>query len=446
MAAPEMHDVRNAPSKKLQGMKAIVDCNSFYCSCERVFRPDLWHKPVVVLSNNDGCIVSRTDEAKKLGVGMAAPYYQNKEAIERNDVTVFSSNYHLYGDLSMRVMDTLRVLVGKDNVEVYSVDEAFIDLATVPSEQLHEVAKEIKETVELWTGIKVSIGVAPTKVLAKVANRLSKKDKHKTDCLIVLDTEQKIMEALEKTAVEDIWGVGYRSAPRLKQLWSIYDGLQLRNMNEEWARANLGGVVGVRLLRELRGEQSIKMKEPLDKKEMIATTRMFGRPVEELQDLKEAVATYTSRAAEKLRRQSCAAKFIGVFVVTNDYEGRQYQYNPQTKHNHIQLLQPTSHTNELIRNALPLVEKLYRPGSRYLKAGVTLGGLVPDESIQGNIFKSQAANHQRILMEAMDNINISMRDDAVKYVASGLTRNWKMRQEMRSGRYTTRWEELFEVH
>ncbi len=383
---------------------------------------------------------------------MAAPYYQNKDIIEKNEVAVFSSNYNLYGDLSMRVMDTLRNLVGEDKVEVYSVDEAFLDLSMIPHEQLDTVAKEIKKTVEQWTGINVSIGVAPTKVLAKVANRLSKKDKQKTGCIMVLDTEEKTIDALRRTAVEDIWGVGYRYATKLKQLWSIYDGLQLRNMNEEWASVHLGGVVGARLIKELKGEQAIEMKDPLNQKKMIATTRMFGKPVFELNDLKEAVATYTSRAAEKLRRQYCAAKFIDVFVVTNNYEGNQYQYNPQTQHKYTRLLQATSHTNELISNAVPLVEKLYKHGSKYLKAGVMLGGLVPDESIQGNIFKNNSENHQRVLMEAMDNINFrmdninfSMRDDAVKYVASGLKRNWKMRQEMRSGRYTTRWDELFEI-
>ena len=432
-------------------MKAVVDCNSFYCSCERVFRPDLWDKPVVVLSNNDGCIVSRTDEAKKLGVGMAAPYYQNKEVIEKNDVTVFSSNYNLYGDLSMRVMDTLRDLLGEDKVEVYSVDEAFLDLSMVAHKQLQEVSEKIKQTVELWTGIKVSAGVAPTKVLAKVANRLSKKDKQKTGCIMVLDTEEEIINALKQTAVEDIWGVGYRYATKLKELWSIYDGLQLRNMSEDWAKLYLGGVVGTRLIRELKGIPCIKMKDPLEQKKMIVTTRMFGKPVHELNDLKEAVATYTSKAAEKLRRQYCAAKSIDVFLVTNDPDsnragGNQYQYNPQTKHDYVRLPQATSHTNELIRNAVPLVEKLFQPGSKYLKAGVMLGGLVPDESIQGNIFKNNSENHQRMLMETMDNINFSMRDDVIKYVASGLKRNWKMRQEMRSGRYTTRWNELFEVH
>jgi DNA polymerase V len=426
-------------------MKAIVDCNSFYCSCERVFRPDLAEKPVVVLSNNDGCIVSRTDEAKQLGVGMAAPYYQNKDVIQKNDVAVFSSNYNLYGDLSMRVMDVLRELVGDDKVEVYSVDEAFLDLEMIPGNQLQLAAEHIKEIVEQWTGIKVSIGVAPTKVLAKVANRLSKKDKKGTEGVLVIDTEEKIIDALKRTAVEDIWGVGYRYATKLKQLWSIYDGLQLRNMNEEWARVNMGGVVGTRLIRELKGIPCIEMKDPLEKKKMITTTRMFGKPVTELKDLKEAVATYTSRAAEKLRRQLCAANFMNVLVVTNDYKDNQYEYIPQTKHLHTKLLQPTSHTNELIKEAVSLIEKLYQPGSRYLKAGVILGGLVPDISIQGDIFKSETANHRRLLMEAMDNINFSMRDDVVKYVASGLKRNWKMRQELRSGRYTTRWDELFEV-
>jgi len=188
------------------------------------------------------------------------------------------------------------------------------------------------------------------------------------------------------------------------------------------------------------------MRDPLEQKKMIATTRMFGKPVQELDDLKEAVATFTSRAAEKLRRQFCAAKLINVFLVSNDPTAGAYSYNPQTKYSHTQLLQPTSHTNELIKGAIPLVEKLFHQGSKYLKAGVVLSGLVPDESIQGNIFKTELANHRRILMGAMDNINFSMRDDLVKYVASGLKRNWKMRQEMRSRRYTTRWDELYEVH
>ena len=197
-------------------MKAIVDCNNFYCSCERLFKPSLDRKPVIVLSNNDGCIISRTDEAKKLGVGMAAPYYQNKDVIEKNDVAVFSSNYNLYGDLSMKVMDALRILAGEQRVEVYSVDEAFLDLSMIPEDKLYEAAKEIKEVTEQWTGIKVSIGVAPTKVLSKVANKLSKKDKQGTNGIMVLDTVEEIKNALEQTQISDLWGVGRQYATRLK--------------------------------------------------------------------------------------------------------------------------------------------------------------------------------------------------------------------------------------
>jgi len=311
-------------------MIAIVDCNSFYCSCERLFRPDLDNKPVVVLSNNDGCIISRTDEAKKIGVGMAAPYYQNKEIIEKNKVAVFSSNYNLYGDLSMRVMDTLRYLVGEQQVEVYSVDEAFLKLDMIPDNNMHQACQQIKETVEQWTGIKVSVGAGPSKVLSKVANKLSKKNKKESQGVMVLQSIHEIKEALERTRIDDIWGVGRQYAIKLHNL-GIDDGWQLRNMPEEWARKNMGGVVGTRLIRELRGIPCIPMKDPLETKKMIATTRMFGTPVFALNEIKEAVATYVSRAAEKLRRQYSAASSLQVFVVTNGYRKDKYEYNPQSR-------------------------------------------------------------------------------------------------------------------
>ena len=425
-------------------MKAIVDCNSFYCSCERLFQPALQDKPVVVLSNNDGCIISRTDEAKQLGVGMAAPYYQNRDIIEKNNVAVFSSNYNLYGDLSMRVMDTLRWFIGSEKVEVYSVDEAFLDLDCVPAEQLEPVAAQLKKLVEQWTGIAVSVGAAPSKVLSKVANRLAKKDKKGSQGVWVLKDAASIQEALERTAVDDIWGVGRRYAMKLHQL-GIDNGWQLSKMPEEWARKNLGGVVGVRLIKELNGETCIPMKDPLEVKKMIATTRMFGRPVFGLAEIKEAVATYTSRAAEKLRRQYAVASFLQVFVVTNGNSNEPYNYNPQSRYQYSTLANPTADTSELIRHALPLAEKLYQPGCKYLKAGVILSGLSPDHSLQGNLFTTEGLYKQRSLMEAVDNINFSHRNDIIKYAASGLTRNWKMRQERRSQRYTTRWDELFEI-
>lgn len=422
-------------------MKAIVDCNSFYAACERLFRPDLQQKPVVVLSNNDGCIVSRTDEAKALGIRMAGPYYEHKKEIEAHGVAVFSSNYHLYGDLSWRVMETLRRFA--PSVEVYSVDECFLNLDGMAETNLYEYALFLKRITEEWTGIPVSIGVAPTKVLSKVANRLAKKDKQGTKGVLVLDSAETQRQALERTPVGDLWGVGGASVRKL-ELFNITNGWQLRNCSEEWARKNLGGVVGVRLIRELRGEPCIEMKDPLVTKKMIATTRMFGKPVFALTDLQEAVSTYITRAAEKLRRQHGAARMLSVFVVTNDY-GNEYAYKPSTHTRYTILDSPTSLTHVLIAAAMPLLDQLYRSGSRYLKAGVTLAGIVPDESVQGNLFEAPAVREQQHLMHLIDNVNFSMRNDILQFARSGMNRHWKMRQELRSKRFTTRWEELFEI-
>ncbi len=375
---------------------------------------------------------------------MAGPYFMAKPLIKKHQVAVFSSNYNLYGDLSWRVMETLRMMLGKKNVEVYSVDEAFVDLGIFPPEDLQAVAKEIRQTVEQWTGIKVSVGVAPTKVLAKLANRLSKKDKYKTGCVMVLDTEDKIIEALRKTAVGDIWGVGYQYAQKLKEHWCIYDALQLRNVSEEFAKTHLGGVVGARLIRELKGIASKEMEDELVNKKMIATTRMFGSPVEDIASIKEAVATYTSRAAEKLRRQSGAARTISVFVVAKG-ENHNVDYRGATHGDSVTLPAATSFTNELIKSAVAIVDRLFKKGTQYKKAGVMLSGIVPDMSIQGNMFLPENKNCERKLMDMIDNVNFSQRDDVLKFAASGTTRDWKMRQELRSPRYTTRWDELFEV-
>ena len=424
------------------GWYAIVDCNSFYCSCERVFRPDLWNKPVVVLSNNDGCIISRSDEARQLGVDMAGPYFQARHIIEKNDIAVFSSNYHLYGDMSRRVMETLRVLVGESSkVEVYSVDEAFLDLSHIPAGQLTDYAHHIKATVEQWTGISVSIGIAPTKTLAKLANRLAKKNKKASGCVKVLLTEEQQRVALQETRVDDLWGVGRAYAVKLIN-WGITSAWELRNMPEEWAHRNMGGVTGLRLIRELRGTQSIMMEEELVDKKMIATTRMFGRPVTDVRELKEAVATYISRAAEKLRRQQSAAKVVGVFIVSREQDHLANFQRGATIHSYATLDNATSQTQELIKPAIRLVEQLFENGKVYKKAGVMLSGLVPDSSLQGNLFVPPSQNQHRFLMHTIDNINFSMRDDTVKFGSSGMSKNWKMRQERRSDRYSTRWEDL----
>jgi len=425
-------------------MIAILDCNSFYCSCERVFKPELENKPVVVLSNNDGCIIARSDEAKKIGVGMAGPYFKAKPLIEEYGVTVFSSNYNLYGDMSWRVMETLRVMMGKENVEVYSVDECFISLAHIPREKLHETAATLKETVEMWTGIKVSVGVAPTKVLSKVANRLAKKNKAVTNCVLVLDSPRKVEQALQKTLVEDIWGVGGQYAEKLKRE-NILTAYDLSKKDVNWCRKNLGGVVGERLLRELKGEMSRKMEAPLIEKKIIATTRMFGNPVTDIKSIKEAVATYTARAAEKLRRQYGAAKTISVFVVPKEQNFNTKFRQGSSIGSYTRLLQATSLTNELIKPALKLVDKLFEEGRIYKKAGVMLSDIVPDNSIQSDLFLSNNKNQERLLMSMIDNINSSMRDDVLKFAASGTVRNWKMQKNFHSPRYTTRWDEICTV-
>ena len=434
--------IKQKPSKQ---MFAIVDCNSFYCSCERVFRPDIWQKPVVVLSNNDGCIISRSDEAKALGVEMAGPYFKSKPIIEEYGVATFSSNYNLYCDMSWRVMETLRHIAGKENVEVYSVDEAFINLKEFSNKNLQQFAMEIRKTVEQWTGIAVSVGIAPTKVLSKVANRLSKKNKKISECIMVIGTEEEINDALCKTMVDDIWGVGRQYAIKLHN-FGIHDAYQLKQMPVEWAAKNLGGVVGARLIKELKGEPAIELKDELKTKKMIATTRMFGTPAKTLNAIKEAVATYTSRAAEKLRRQTGAASVITVFAVPKEEvkPGERFRHGPTVSKSVI-LPQPTSTTNDLIKPALQLVTALFEEGKIYKKAGVVLSGIVPDENIQANLFVPASKNNGRMLMSTIDNLNFSMRDDIIKFASSGTERNWKMRQELRSPRYTSRWDELREV-
>lgn len=425
-------------------MRAIIDCNNFYCSCERLFKPALKNIPVVVLSNNDGCIISRSDEAKKLGLKMAAPYFMVKPFLEKHGVHAFSSNYALYGDLSKRVMETVATILPENCIEVYSVDEAFLDLSHVPADQLHAVVKTIKDRVELWTGIAVSIGVAPTKTLCKIANHLAKANKEKSHCLLVLDTPCKVAAALKQTPVGEIWGIGKQFAAKIEML-QIKTAYDLKLMPEEWVRKNIGGVVGVRLLHELQGMPSIGMDEQLSTKKMVSCTRRFGLPLTDLKAIKEAVATYTSRAAEKLRRQQSAVKTMQVFVIPKEFK-RGKIYKPlEPVNTHMRLPLATSNTNELIKQALLLVEKIFEEGTTYEKAGIIFTDLVPDNNVQGNFFAAQAKYEQRYLMSMVDNVNFSMRNEKIKFAAAGINKPWKMKQEMLSLRFTTRWNELREI-
>ena len=427
-------------------MQAIIDCNSFYCSCERLFAPTLQNAPIVVLSNNDGCIVSRSDEAKKLGIAMAAPYFQEAERIKKFGIHTFSSNYHLYGDLSWRVMETMRSLLPKDQVEVYSVDEAFVDLHHIADKDVYDFCIHLKNTIETWTGISVSIGAAPNKVLSKVANRLAKKNKIQTNCVVVLDSAQKIQNALQKTPIEDLWGIGYSYSEKLK-VYGIHTAFALSMKDLSWGKKILGGITGIKLIRELKGLQSHSMQAPRTEKKMIATTRMFGRNVTSWQEIEEALATYATRCCEKLRRQQSAAKCVQVFLLR--------KVAPQPYHTHYHrgsqvngytlLDNPSNVTPDIIKAAVAIGKTVFEEGEVYKKAGVIVSDFVPDSALQTNLFAAPADARRKKLMNVIDNMNAAYRNDVLKFGTSSTQKNWKMRSEKRSKRYTTRWDELCQV-
>jgi len=427
-------------------VQAIIDCNSFYCSCERLFAPNLQNAPIVVLSNNDGCIVSRSDEAKKLGIAMAAPYFQEAERIKQFGVHTFSSNYHLYGDLSWRVMETMRSLLPPGHVEVYSVDEAFVDLKHIAAKDVYDFCIHLKNTIETWTGISVSIGAAPNKVLSKVANRLAKKNKVQTNCVVVLDSTQKIQTALQKTPIEDVWGIGFRYSEKLK-VYGINTAFALSIKDLTWGKKFLGGITGIKLIRELKGLPTHEMQAPRTEKKMIATTRMFGRAVNAWQDIEEALATYATRCCEKLRRQHSAAKYVQVFLLLkplpqNDPSQHHHYHRGSQVSGYAALENPSNLTPDIIKAALAIGKTLFEQGQTYKKAGVIVSDFVPDSALQTNLFVEPADARRKKLMNVIDNMNAAYRNDVLKFGSTGTHKNWKMRSEKRSKRYTTRWDEL----
>ena len=424
-------------------MQAIIDCNSFYCSCERLFDPKLLHSPIIVLSNNDGCIVSRSDEAKALGIGMATPFFQEAERIKQFGIQCFSSNYHLYGDMSWRVMETMRSLLPPGHVEVYSVDEAFVNLDHIAHKDVYDFCVHLKNTIESWTGISVSVGAAPNKVLSKVANRLAKKNKLQTNCVVVLDSTQKIQTALQKTPIEDVWGIGYSYSEKLK-VYGVNTAFALSMKDLSWGKRFLGGINGIKLIRELKGLQSHSMQAPRTEKKMIATTRMFGRNVSEWQEIEEALATYATRCAEKLRRQHSAAKCVQVFLLRKpppQNEPSHYHRGSQVN-GFTQLDNPSNLTPDLIKAAIAIGKTLFERGEIYKKAGVIISDFVPDNTLQINLFVAPADARRKKLMNVIDNMNAAFRNDVLKFGSAGTKKNWKMRSENRSKRFTTRWDEL----
>lgn len=410
-------------------MFALLDCNNFFVSCERVFNPRLNGVPVAVLSNNDGCIIARSDEVKKLGISMGVPVFKVKDELERHRVKLFSGNFELYGNLSARVMAICAGLVPQ--MEQYSVDEAFLDLRGV--DEPETLCRLLRQRILDWTGLPVSIGIAPTQTLCKVANHVAKKTKHHEGVLL-LDTPELQTAALEATPVEDIWGIGRNMAPQLRA-WGIGNARQLRDVDPKAHRAKTN-VFGEQMVNELRGIPCHSFKQQEAARKSIICSRSFGQRVTTLEELKEAVAYHAANAALKLRQDNSYAAGISVYIKSHiDIPSRSAQ---------LTLPCATRYTPDLIAAAHDLVEKIYQPGLRYKKAGVMLFDIQP-EAYQGSLFAESNTPAQQQLMAVVDSTNRRWGKDFLRFAATGLKRPWAGKHEIQSPRYTTCFEELLKV-
>jgi DNA polymerase V len=418
-------------------MYALVDCNNFYASCERVFDPRLEQRPIVVLSNNDGCVIARSNEAKALGIAMGEPAFQKEEVYAKHNVAVFSSNFALYGDMSQRVMRTLAQHSAA--MEIYSIDEAFLECGGLTADGLDRFGSQLRKTVKQWTGIPVSIGVAPTKTLAKVANHIAKRLPDNSG-VCVLEKEETIEYCLKKLPVEKLWGVGRRYALFLRS-WGINTAWDLRRMPEGWVKENMT-VVGLRLQKELKGEPCIPMEHNPQKKKEICTSRSFGTMVTELDELKQAVSMYATRCAEKLRTQNSCTNLVNVFLHTNPFRPDLPQYKNVRL---VRLPVASNSTLTIVQSALRGLESIYRKGYQYKKAGVIVSGLVPSNTIQYNVFHSTDEDRHMRLMTAMDKVNDREGRDVLRVAEQGFTRRWTLRQERLSPCYTTRWADFMTI-
>ena len=416
---------------------ALVDCNNFYASCERVFNPSLLGKPIVVLSNNDGCVIARSNEAKELGIPMGAPYYQHKSFIQKNNVKVFSSNYQFYGDMSQRVMKSLSMMLPNQDVEVYSIDEAFLRLDGFVMRDLFDWALGVRNNVLQWTGIPTSIGIAPTKTLSKIANHVAKKQtQNGVFDLRDTDLQEYIMADLP---VEELWGISRRWGKKLRSI-GISTALQLKNTDPKFIQKKLSVVVE-RMVYELQGLSCLDLEKQVAKKS-IMSSKSFGTLLKELEPIEQALSTYTVRACEKLRQQGSKAKGLHIFLQTNPFRVDQHQYRNSLK---FEFDLPTSDTAIIIRVAKTLLRQIYKYGYYYHKCGIMLFNLVSEEYQQGHFFTSQDSSRDS-LMRSIDIINKSMGRETIFYAAQGVKQDWKMRRNNLSPRYTTNWEELAKVY
>lgn len=412
---------------------ALVDCNNFYVSCERIFNPKLEHKPVVVLSNNDGCVVARSNEAKALGIKMGIAAFEIAGLLKKHNVLIFSSNYTLYADMSSRVMETLSEFT--PDIEIYSIDEAFLNLAGING-SLSDYGRRIRQTVRQWTGMPVSIGIAGTKTLAKIANHLAKKSA-KLDGVLDLTASTNLEQILAEVPVEKVWGIGIKMTIVLKRA-GINTARDLSRADVGWIRDKFG-VVGVRTVYELRGECCYQLEQNPPAQKSLIVSRMFGEPVKSIEQLKEAAAAYASRAGQRLREQGLTAGVQTLFVTTSRFIRNSY-FNSHT----VEFDVSTNDTMELIRAASFSTEKLYRKGYQFKKCGVILTGLVPENQAQQGLFDNAGREKNNRLMQAVDAINAKT-NTSVHWAAEGLVQPWQVQFKRRSRRFTTRWNELPEV-
>ncbi len=416
-------------------MYALVDCNNFYASCERVFRPDLNGKPVVVLSNNDGCVIARSNEAKALGIPMGAPAFQYQKLFDQHSVSVFSANFTLYGDMSRRVMDILESYA--TGLEIYSIDEAFLKMDGLKVGDLLRYGSEMRGKVFQWTGIPISVGFAPTKALAKVANRIAKKYPEHTGNVYAMDSEEKRVKALKWLDVADIWGIGRQHGKRLEKL-GVKTAYDFTRMKDDWVKKNLS-IVGLRLKRDLQGIPVLGLEAVVAKK-AIAVTRSFDTNYTELEQIRERVSTFAFTCAEKLRSQGSNCNALTVFAYTNGHRPDLPQYGKKIT---VDLPFPTNSGMELSKFAIGALERIFRPGFHYKKAGVIVEKFTSEEEPQLNLFHNRDAR-QIPLMKTVDRLNL-LYGKKVRLASQDPGKVWKMRQEKLSPRYSTNLDEVIRI-
>ena len=414
---------------------ALIDCNSFYASCERIFNPKLLGKPIVVLSNNDGCIITRSAEAKALGIKMGEPYFKAKKIIEKNNVKVFSSNYSLYGDISQRVME---ILLGfSPEVEIYSIDEAFLNFKGFKNNELLTYCKHIRQTIKQWVGIPVSIGVGSTKTLSKIANHLAKKEAD-YEGICILKGDEKIEEALNRIEIGDVWGIGRRLSKFLRN-YEVRTAKQFAFLDRRWIRKNMG-VVGEKIQLELCGVSCLDLELLPSPKKSCCVSRSFNRPIEKIEELQESIANYGSRVAEKIREEGLIAQSMSIFVLTNHFNKKEKQYSSSIK---LQLDYPTSDSKLIVKRAVEGIKRIYKEGYRYKKAGIILYELHSSSSVRGLLDYDKPRTDS--LMRSLDEINYRYGSATLRLAAEGIGRSWHMRREKISPCYTTSFDQLMIV-